>query len=67
MRRLRHRFAVEVHELSYFRFRRWIRARDPAVALNTQPAEHEKRWRVHVETDKPYLALSARRRWPSDA
>jgi hypothetical protein len=63
MRRLRHRFAVEVDELSYFRFRRWMRARDPDAVLKTQPADEKDRWLLQVETDKRYLADRARKRW----
>jgi hypothetical protein len=63
MRRLRHRFAVEVDELSYFRFRRWMRARDPDAVLRTGPADEEGHWRCDVETGKRYLSGRARRRW----
>lgn len=57
-----HRFDVDLGDATYFRFRRWIRARDPTVKLSTTPVG-EDGWRFSVATGKRYLARHSRRRW----
>jgi len=53
---------INVSDDEYFRFRRWIKARDPRCVMSVEPVD-DRLWRVTVELTKHYLIAVISRRW----
>ena len=53
---------IYVLDDEYFRFRRWLRARDPACTVSVEPAD-DGLWQVTAELTKHYLVAVISRRW----
>lgn len=58
-------FNLTVDDETFFRFRRWLRARDPEAMVSWEPDGDG--WAVRVETTKAYLRSVSLRRWAEAA
>ena len=53
---------VYIFSAEYFRFRRWLKARDPRCTVTVKPAD-DGLWRVTAELNKRYLIAVVSRKW----
>lgn len=56
------KISIHVFDDDYFRFRRWLKARDPSAAVSVEPGV-DGLWVVTAETGKAYLLPVIARRW----
>lgn len=56
------KISIHVFDDDYFRFRRWLQARDPRAQVSVKPA-FDGLWLVKAEIDKVYLLAVIARRW----
>lgn len=56
------KISINVFDDEYFRFRRWLKARDPRARVSHEPAG-DGLWRVTAELDKRYLMAIISRKW----
>lgn len=56
------KISFNVFDDDYFRFRRWLKARDRKADITVEPAD-DGLWRVTAKVSKRYLVATISRRW----